>query len=149
MDTAGWQTLLVKGYGKVLSDAVMRTVEVVPDGKRVEESWSGTAQGTVTHDVAFPADTVPNSPDVYLKVHRSGPKRDMANRLQGCRRALRAGFEGIGLGILLGLAPVRNDLARLARHAHMLLREFPGTRLGFSLPRIQDAVDAQDDLLFP
>ncbi len=78
-------------------------------------------------------------PDVYLTVHRSGPKRDMANRLQACRRALRAGFEGIGLGILLGLAPVRNDLARLARHAHLLLREFPGTHLGFSLPRIQDA----------
>jgi 2-iminoacetate synthase len=63
----------------------------------------------------------------------------MANRLDATRRVLAAGFEGIGLGLLLGLAPLSVDLARLARHAHLLRGEFPAARLGFSLPRIQEA----------
>lgn len=78
-------------------------------------------------------------PQVYLDVHGRGPKRDMANRVDASVRALRAGFESIGLGVLLGLGPVRGDLARLALHAHELRREFPRAKLGFSLPRIQEA----------
>lgn len=79
------------------------------------------------------------APDVFFRVHGDGPKRDMANRLEGARRALAAGFGSIGLGVLLGLGPLERDLARLARHAHLLRAEFPGTGLGFSLPRIQAA----------
>lgn len=78
-------------------------------------------------------------PEVYLDVHPRGPKRDMAGRLEAPRRALEAGFERIGLGILIGLAPVAPDLARLAWHGQLVQREYPGASLGFSLPRIQEA----------
>jgi 2-iminoacetate synthase len=78
-------------------------------------------------------------PLVYRAVHRRGQKRDMAHRLDGAQRALAAGFRGVGLGVLLGLAPVRADLAGLARHARRLMSAFPAAHLGFSLPRIRGA----------
>ena len=83
------------------------------------------------------------TPEVFFRVHGAGPKRDMANRLDGAWRALDAGFRSLGLGILLGLGPLERDLALLARHAQLLVEEFPDTRLGFSLPRIRAAGQQQ------
>ncbi|MBM3990501.1 MAG: radical SAM protein, partial [Planctomycetes bacterium] len=80
----------------------------------------------------------------YRAVHRSGPKRDMAHRLEAAERALAAGFEALGLGVLLGLAPLAHDLAALVEHARRLRELAPFVRLGFSLPRVQ-SVDAQCD----
>ncbi|MFN7975538.1 MAG: radical SAM protein [Acidobacteriota bacterium] len=77
-------------------------------------------------------------PGVYAAVHGPGPKRDMAFRLATAHRAAEAGFESVGLGILLGLAPLSEDLAALASHAALLRRTFPALGIGFSLPRIQD-----------
>ncbi len=76
-------------------------------------------------------------PDVYFRVHESGAKRDMAGRLDGLHRAVAAGFEFVGLGILLGLAEPASELAHLVRHAEVLTGDFDGIRIGFSLPRIQ------------
>jgi 2-iminoacetate synthase len=76
-------------------------------------------------------------PDVYFRAHRNGPKRDMAERLEAPHRAANAGIPTIGLGILLGLAPAGQELARLSRHAEILLEDFPGIGLDFSLPRIR------------
>lgn len=82
--------------------------------------------------------------ETYFEVHRSGLKRDMAYRLEGPWRAAEAGFEAIGMGILLGLHPLRDDLAALAAHAQLLLQDYPALRIGFSLPRLQD-VDSDCD----
>ena len=76
-------------------------------------------------------------PEAYLRTHRSGGKREMAWRLDAPRRAAGAGFEYLGLGVLLGLGELRNDLADLAAHAALLREEFPGLGVGFSLPRVQ------------
>jgi 2-iminoacetate synthase len=81
------------------------------------------------------------APRAYFEVHERGLKRDMAYRLEGPHRAASAGFESIGLGILLGLHPIQEDLAALAAHARVLIEDFPQLRIGFSLPRLQD-VDA-------
>lgn len=78
-------------------------------------------------------------PQRYFEVHRSGPKRDMVSRLDGAHRAVRAGFEFVGLGVLLGLHPIEQDLAALVRHAELLREDFPHVRLGFSLPRVREA----------
>ena len=80
-------------------------------------------------------------PRTYFEVHDRGLKRDMAHRLGGPHRAADAGFESIGLGILLGLRPIREDLAALAAHARILMEDCPRLRIGFSLPRLQ-SVDA-------
>jgi len=81
------------------------------------------------------------APRTYFEVHDRGLKRDMAHRLGGTHRAAAAGFESIGLGILLGLRPIRDDLVALAGHARILTEEFPRLGIGFSLPRLQ-SVDA-------
>ena len=55
--------------GDKLSDAVARTVSVVPDGKAFPSSDAGSlASGTVTASVAFPAGTVAGSETMYLDV---------------------------------------------------------------------------------
>ena len=47
----------------------------------------------------------------------------------------------LGLGILLGLADVRDDLLSMMRHAAYLKDRFPDRTLAFSLPRIHEAPD--------
>jgi len=74
----------------------------------------------------------------YFAVHRAGLKRDMGFRLTGLHRAAQAGFRYLGLGLLLGLRPLREDLAALMAHAQILLEEHPGLSVGFSLPRIRE-----------
>lgn len=76
-------------------------------------------------------------PTTYTRVHPAGPKRVMAWRLEAPARALSAGFEHIGLGVLLGLAGMRAELVALVRHARGLRRAHPNARLGFSLPRLK------------
>jgi 2-iminoacetate synthase len=76
-------------------------------------------------------------PLAYLRVHQSGQKRDMAGRLTGLHRAIDAGFEAVGLGVLLGLSCLKVELAHLIQHAMLLLQDFPRLRMGFSLPRIR------------
>jgi 2-iminoacetate synthase len=78
------------------------------------------------------------APRTYFEVHERGLKHDMAYRLDGPHRAAAAGFESVGLGILLGLHPIHEDLAALAAHARVLIEDFPRLRIGFSLPRLQD-----------
>lgn len=76
-------------------------------------------------------------PDAYFRTHRSGGKREMASRLEAPRRAAEAGFDYLGMGVLLGLAGLRRDVSSLAAHAALLREEFPGLGIGFSLPRVQ------------
>jgi 2-iminoacetate synthase len=59
--------------------------------------------------------------------------------LEGLERAAEAGFGGLGLGFLLGLADPREDLLALMRHAAYLQGRFPDRPLAFGLPRIHDA----------
>jgi 2-iminoacetate synthase len=81
-------------------------------------------------------------PEVYFGVHESGQKRDMASRLTGLHRAIEAGFEKVGLGVLLGLGAPAAELSRMIAHAEIIRNDFPHVKLGFSLPRIQ-RVDKQ------
>lgn len=78
------------------------------------------------------------NPEAFIRVHASGQKRDMARRLSGLHRAIDAGFETVGLGVLLGLSRLNVELACLIQHAILLLQNFPHLNLGFSLPRIQE-----------
>lgn len=80
--------------------------------------------------------------EVYSRVHRAGPKKDMRRRLEAPQRALDAGFESLGLGVLLGLGSDRaGEVVALCEHASTLARRRPALRLGFSLPRLRPAAD--------
>jgi 2-iminoacetate synthase len=79
----------------------------------------------------------------YREVHIRGHKRDMAARLVSSLDAVDAGFEHIGLGVLLGLREPAFDLACVLAHARVLLARRAGSggdtaplSIGFSLPRI-------------
>lgn len=76
-------------------------------------------------------------PEVYRAMHPAGPKTDYAWRLDAPARAARAGIPSITLGVLLGLAPWRQDVLAVVAHARHLLEHFPGVEIGVSLPRLR------------
>lgn len=77
---------------------------------------------------------------IYAEVHPGGPKADFDYRVEALERGCKGGFNAIGLGILVGLAPWRRDMLALAAQGRWLERRYPGTRIGFSLPRLRPAV---------
>lgn len=77
--------------------------------------------------------------ECYAQVHRGGPKRDFAFRLEAPERGARAGFRAINLGALLGLTEPRSEAYRCAMHALSLQRKFPAVQWGLSLPRLTTA----------
>lgn len=78
---------------------------------------------------------------LYRLYHFRGPKTSFDWRLEGGERAAEAGIGRLGLGILLGLAPPKDDLMRLVRHAAYLVDRFPDRALAFGLPRLHETPD--------
>ena len=76
-------------------------------------------------------------PDQYARLHRWGPKRDYAARLEAPARALAAGFRSVGLGVLLGLAEPRFDALCLYRHVRALQRRYWRSGVAVSFPRLR------------
>lgn len=70
VDKVGLHSLLVKGTGTELSDAVSRMVRVVPDGKAFPMAQSGAlAQNEVKHEVAFPENSIEGSNSLYINLY--------------------------------------------------------------------------------
>jgi uncharacterized protein YfaS (alpha-2-macroglobulin family) len=70
VDKVGRQTMTVKGTGGTVSDAVARSVLVVPDGQAVPVATSGAlGAGTITSTVNFPTAAVAGSPQLYLNIY--------------------------------------------------------------------------------
>ncbi|MBM4387163.1 MAG: hypothetical protein FJ088_05455, partial [Deltaproteobacteria bacterium] len=65
----GWHGLTVKAYGDGASDAVMRLVEIVPDGTEIRESVSGKLAGVVHQKLNFPAEIIPNTENLIVKIY--------------------------------------------------------------------------------
>jgi uncharacterized protein YfaS (alpha-2-macroglobulin family) len=70
VDKVGRRTMTVKGTGGTRSDAVARSVLVVPDGQAVPSAISGAlAAGTIDHQVNFPVAAVAGSQQLYLNIY--------------------------------------------------------------------------------
>jgi uncharacterized protein YfaS (alpha-2-macroglobulin family) len=70
VDQVGLRTLTVKAKGTSRSDAVARTVHVVPDGKQIGTTASGLlAPGNATSSFTFPVNAVPGSGELYVDVY--------------------------------------------------------------------------------
>ncbi|MBN2573761.1 MAG: alpha-2-macroglobulin [Deltaproteobacteria bacterium] len=70
VDKVGRQSMTVKGTGGTRSDAVARSVLVLPDGQAVPAAISGAlAAGTVDNRVSFPAGAVAGSQQLYLNIY--------------------------------------------------------------------------------
>jgi hypothetical protein len=69
VNDVGLQTLTVIAKGEQKSDAVARTVRVVPDGKPYPEAFSGTLDPpSATKAVTFPLNEVPGSEQLYVDI---------------------------------------------------------------------------------
>jgi 2-iminoacetate synthase len=75
-------------------------------------------------------------PIQYQALHRWGPKRDYANRLDAPSRVLEAGMRYVGLGALLGISDPMFDTLALYRHARALRRKFWQSGVTISFPRV-------------
>ncbi len=79
-------------------------------------------------------------PVLYKQYHPAGtPKADYENRLLVMDRAMEAGIEDVGLGVLFGLADYRYEVLALMEHAKHLERAYGCGPHTISFPRIEPA----------
>ncbi len=69
VDQVGWHGLTVHGYGSVESDAVRRTVQIVPDGKEFREGRSDRLTGRVDKTVHIPEQAIDGASRIFVKVY--------------------------------------------------------------------------------
>lgn len=72
----------------------------------------------------------------YDALHRWGPKRDFARRLDAPSRVLAGGMRTVGMGVLLGISDPVFDAISLYRHAMALRRKFWQAGVSISFPRV-------------
>jgi 2-iminoacetate synthase len=78
-------------------------------------------------------------PETYARMHPSGPKADYQRRLMTMHRAMRAGINDIGIGVLFGLYDWRFELLALMQHARELETAFGAGPHTISVPRLEPA----------
>jgi hypothetical protein len=64
----GNHSFTVKAAGTKFSDAVRRSVEVVPDGKKYEQVYNGKLPASMTHRLEIPAASIDGSSKIIFKV---------------------------------------------------------------------------------
>lgn len=75
----------------------------------------------------------------YRKVHPQGPKHDYEFHLTAMDRAMQAGLDDVGLGVLLGLHDHRHEVLALLAHAEHLETAFGVGPHTVSIPRLRPA----------
>jgi uncharacterized protein YfaS (alpha-2-macroglobulin family) len=64
----GYHAILVRAYGEVMSDAIKRSVAVLPDGKLYEDIISDRLTGRVAQQVSFPANAIQDANWLGLRI---------------------------------------------------------------------------------
>lgn len=64
----GYFSMLVKAYGEVKSDAIKRSIAVLPDGRKFESIVSDRLEGSVVQNISFPPNAIADANTVILKV---------------------------------------------------------------------------------
>ena len=83
--------------------------------------------------------------EAYEKLHPAGPKSDYAYHTQAMDRAMEAGIDDVGVGVLFGLNLYRYDFVGLLMHAEHLEAVFGVGPHTISVPRICPADDINPD----
>ena len=91
------------------------------------------------------------NPELYSRYHLRGPKADYENRLTVMDRAMEAGIDDVGLGVLFGLAPWRTEVIAMLDHARHLEERFGCGPHTVSVPRLEPAPGAPvaNDIPYP
>ncbi len=88
-------------------------------------------------------------PETYRRFHLGGRKMDYHWRLTAMDRAMEAGIDDVGLGVLFGLGDWRFEVLALVRHVNHLEACFGVGPHTISFPRIQNASNLDRKELTP
>ena len=77
--------------------------------------------------------------ETYSKVHTGGKKKDYDYRLTALHRAMEAGIDDVGIGVLLGLYDFRFELLAMMQHIQELENVFGVGPHTISVPRLEPA----------
>ncbi|MFA3781511.1 [FeFe] hydrogenase H-cluster radical SAM maturase HydG [Melioribacteraceae bacterium 4301-Me] len=80
--------------------------------------------------------------NTYVKMHPDGPKKDYAWRLYAMDRALQAGIDDVGIGVLFGLTDYKFETLALLEHAFNLDKRYGVGPHTVSVPRLEPALNA-------
>ncbi len=83
--------------------------------------------------------------DSYLKLHPTGPKHNYDYHTEAMDRAMEAGIDDVGLGVLFGLERYKYEFAGLLMHAQHLEARFGVGPHTISVPRVKNADDIDKD----
>lgn len=89
---AGVHTLKVTAQGDGVGDAIQRSIEVVPDGRRVEQVATDRLGAEATHAFTIPADSVPDSAKILVKIY-PGVHSQVIEGVEGMLRMPHGCFE--------------------------------------------------------
>lgn len=81
----------------------------------------------------------------YEKLHPAGPKHDYAYHTEAMDRAMEAGIDDVGLGVLFGLDKYKYEFAGLLMHAEHLEAVHGVGPHTISVPRVKRASDIDPD----
>ena len=77
--------------------------------------------------------------ETYHAVHVGGKKKDFDWRVTGMHRAMEAGIDDVGIGVLFGLADWRFEVLALMQHIRELERSYGVGPHTLSMPRLEPA----------
>lgn len=83
--------------------------------------------------------------ETYEKLHPTGPKSNYAYHTEAMDRAMQAGIDDVGLGVLFGLNTYKYDFVGLLMHAEHLEAHFGVGPHTLSVPRICPGSDVATD----
>jgi 2-iminoacetate synthase len=78
----------------------------------------------------------------YASVHKGGKKRNYDWRISGMDRAMQAGIDDVGIGVLFGLYDWRYEILALMQHINHLEKRFGIGPHTISVPRLEPALGA-------
>ena len=80
--------------------------------------------------------------ETYSKVHVSGKKRDYNWRVWSLHRAMEAGIDDVGIGVLFGLFDYRFEILAMMQHIAELENKFGVGPHTISVPRLEPATNS-------
>jgi len=83
--------------------------------------------------------------ETYQKVHHSGPKKDFEWRVTGLDRAMEAGIDDVGIGVLFGLYDWKYEVMGLLEHTIHLEEKYNVGPHTISFPRLKEASNVSID----
>ncbi|MFV0592661.1 MAG: [FeFe] hydrogenase H-cluster radical SAM maturase HydG [Draconibacterium sp.] len=81
--------------------------------------------------------------ETYAKVHKGGKKKDYNWRVWSLHRAMEAGIDDVGIGVLFGLFDYRFEILAMMQHINELEDKFGVGPHTISVPRMEPATNSE------